>query len=258
MVKTRELVQSGVLPPAKLAELQEQLDDKRDEAILGETLFGSETTEKMTEVQASAMLAAAHRRVERQSAATAARQKLADAGAVARVEVSELQEELARRRQTLELAENQAKLLADLKLMVEAERRAEQMALGTGSRESGIIRYAGNGLFSLADLPTIAGQYERHFHRALPVSAAGQTLLHQSLGLDHRNRVDVALSPGSQEGEWLRALLEKLLIPYLAFRNAIPGAATAPHIHIGPESRRLPAGVGIGGARSGGPGKNRQ
>jgi hypothetical protein len=59
------------------------------------------------------------------------------------------------------------------------------------------------------------------------------------MGLDHRNRVDVALNPETSEGLWLRQLLEKLHIPYLAFRSAVAGAATAPHIHIGTGSSRL-------------------
>ena len=102
-----------------------------------------------------------------------------------------------------------------------------------------MIRYDGNGAFSLGDLTTIEAQYRKRFKRDLPVSAMGQTLVHQALGLDHRNRVDIALSPDQPEGVWLRALLERLHVPYLAFRTAIAGAATAPHIHVGVGSTRL-------------------
>ena len=45
------------------------------------------------------------------------------------------------------------------------------------------------------------------FGRTLPISAFGQTGLHRRLGFDHRNGVDVALSPDSPDG---RALLAKL------------------------------------------------
>lgn len=89
------------------------------------------------------------------------------------------------------------------------------------------------------DLTAISRRFEEHFHHSLPVSALGQTLVHQSMGLDHRNRVDVALSPDQPEGLWLRQLLEMLHVPYLAFRSAVAGAATAPHIHIGTGSTRL-------------------
>jgi hypothetical protein len=128
----------------------------------------------------------------------------------------------------------------ELAQMAEAEKRLEQAAQAApGSAKNVMIRFAGNGLFSLNDLPTISTEFEKQFHSALPVSALGQTLVHQTLGLDHRNRVDVALNPDSPEGVWLRQLLERLHVPYLAFRAAIAGAATAPHIHIGPESTRL-------------------
>lgn len=59
------------------------------------------------------------------------------------------------------------------------------------------------------------------------------------MGLDHRGRVDVALTPDSVEGLWLRRLLENMRIPYLAFKGALAGAATGPHIHIGLGSSRL-------------------
>ncbi len=109
-----------------------------------------------------------------------------------------------------------------------------------------MIRYDGNGHFDLNDMPAITAEYQRKFGQPLPVSAFGQTLLHRSMGLDHRNRVDVALNPDSVEGVWLRRLLERLHIPYLAFRSAVVGAATAPHIHIGPGSTRLILAKGVG------------
>jgi hypothetical protein len=51
--------------------------------------------------------------------------------------------------------------------------------------------------------------------------------------------VDVALNPDQQEGLWLRKYLESRKIPYFAFRAALPGKATGPHIHMGPPSQRL-------------------
>jgi hypothetical protein len=76
------------------------------------------------------------------------------------------------------------------------------------------------------------------FGRTLPVSAFGQTNLHRRLGFDHHNGVDVALSPDSPDG---RALLTKLRgfgFPFIAFRRAVPGVATGPHIHVGNPSPR--------------------
>jgi hypothetical protein len=102
-----------------------------------------------------------------------------------------------------------------------------------------MIRFAGHGVFDISNLPMISENFQKRFHRALPVSALGQTALHASMGLDHHNRVDVALNPDAAEGVWLRQFLERGQIPYLAFRSAVTGAATAPHIHIGLGSNRL-------------------
>jgi hypothetical protein len=107
--------------------------------------------------------------------------------------------------------------------------------------KNSLIRYAGSAAFKLADLPGIEKDFKIQFHHDLPVSAIGQTLVHQSLGLDHTNKVDVALNPEQAEGLWLRQYLEKQHLSYLAFRSAVTGAATAPHIHIGAESSRLVA-----------------
>lgn len=76
------------------------------------------------------------------------------------------------------------------------------------------------------------------FGRTLPVSAFGQTRLHSRLGFDHRNGVDVALSPDSLEGRALLAKLRGFGVPFIAFRKAVPGIATGAHIHVGNPSRR--------------------
>ena len=76
------------------------------------------------------------------------------------------------------------------------------------------------------------------FGRTLPVSAFGQTRLHSRLGFDHRNSVDVALSPDSAEGRALINKLRTMGVPYIAFRRAIPGIATGAHIHVGRPSPR--------------------
>jgi hypothetical protein len=76
------------------------------------------------------------------------------------------------------------------------------------------------------------------FGRTLPVSAFGQTRLHSRLGFDHRNGIDVALSPDSQEGRALLGKLRGFGVPFIAFRKAIPGIATGAHIHVGRPSPR--------------------
>ena len=53
--------------------------------------------------------------------------------------------------------------------------------------------------------------------------------------------MDVGLHPDSLEGRGLIEFLRREDIPFLAFREAIPGVATGPHTHVGNPSRRLSA-----------------
>src|SRR5271165_1176141 len=56
------LVKTGALPPVKIAEAQQNLDDAMDEAVLERTLYGH--LEESSEEQAAEMVAAAQRRVD--------------------------------------------------------------------------------------------------------------------------------------------------------------------------------------------------
>lgn len=240
VARIEALVADGTLPKSSLDEAKAKLADVQDQEILAETLYGEVHVENMSDNDAQQMLAAAQRRVDRQQRIVDERQKLLESGILARSDLAVFQDELDSRKRVLDLARNRVQLMNELRQMADAEQRLERAAQeGVASLKNVMIRYDGNGLFSLNDLPTISTEFEKRFHSPLPVSALGQTLVHQSMGLDHRNRVDVALNPDSIEGVWLRQFLERLHVPYLAFRAAVLGAATAPHIHIGPESTRL-------------------
>ncbi len=240
VARIKVLVDQGTLPKTRLEEAEARLADAQDEAILARTLYGQTRIQDMTASDAEAMMAAAQRRVDRQTQIVKDRKNLLDTGILASAEFTAFQDELDSRKRVLELAQNRMRLLEELRQMAEVESRLERAAQSGQSGLKGVmIRYDGNGLFNLDDLTTISAEFQKHFHRALPVSALGQTLVHQSMGLDHRNRVDVALNPDQPEGVWLRQLLEKLRVPYLAFRSAVAGEATAPHIHIGTGSTRL-------------------
>ena len=110
---------------------------------------------------------------------------------------------------------------------------------GTLSTTSMILRYNGPVSWSPGSLNTIQNFFSAKFGHSLPTSAVGQSLTHNRLGYDHRNAVDVALHPDSTEGRALISYLQLQGIPFLAFRGAIPGVATGPHIHIGNPSHRL-------------------
>ncbi len=240
VTRIRALVDQGTLSKLQLEQAETRLADAQDQAVLSTTLYGQLRLEDMTPDEADAMVAAAQRRVDRQARIVEDRRKLLDSGILARAEFSAYQDELDARQRVLELARNRVKLLADLHEMAENEQRLlHAVQAGAPSPKNVMVRYDGNGLFDLGDLTAISSEFERHFHHPLPISALGQTLVHQSMGLDHRNRVDVALSPDQPEGLWLRSLLERLHVPYLAFRAPVAGAATGAHIHIGTGSTRL-------------------
>ena len=97
----------------------------------------------------------------------------------------------------------------------------------------------GNGRWRLADAARVKDFFLTTFNRPLPLSAFGQSDLHDRWGWDHRNGMDVGLHPDSREGRVLIAFLREQSIPFLAFRSAIPGVATGPHIHIGNRSPRI-------------------
>jgi hypothetical protein len=77
------------------------------------------------------------------------------------------------------------------------------------------------------------------FARPLPVSALGQTPVHDRLGIDHRHALDIAVHPDSEEGRAVIAYLQRQHIPFLAFRGMVPGASTGAHVHVGRTSARV-------------------
>ena len=109
---------------------------------------------------------------------------------------------------------------------------------GSSVRRVAYIRNIGSGNWSLSESVKIENFFAGRFGRHLPVSAYGQSELHNRWGYDHRNALDVALHPDSPEGLALMAYLTSQRIPFLAFRQAVPGSATGPHIHIGRPSSK--------------------
>jgi hypothetical protein len=101
------------------------------------------------------------------------------------------------------------------------------------------LRSYGAGAWSIASASLVDQYFRSRFGRPMPVSAFGQSAVHNRLGYDHSNAVDVPVHPDSAEGQALLAYLRQKGIPYLAFRGAIPGVATGAHIHIGRPSNRF-------------------
>ncbi|HEY3136403.1 MAG TPA: hypothetical protein VGL29_10285 [Blastocatellia bacterium] len=111
--------------------------------------------------------------------------------------------------------------------------------LGAYQTTAALIRYNGPTHWALTDASKVEGFFEKTFHHALPISAYGQTPVHDQLGFDHHNAMDVAVSPDTAEGQSLMTYLRNAGIPFIAFRHAVKGSATGAHIHIGLPSHRL-------------------
>ena len=237
-----QLYEKGAVSRHRLDEAKAMVDDANDDAILRRTLYGVVKIEELSSQQITEMVDAARRRVERMEPRISAKQKLIDAGVIARNEIKDDLQERELRKATLELAESRAKtfelLLDAIRAEEEAVARAEE-ARKEAEKFRPVERYDGRGMFRMAMLAQIERAYEKRFGQSLPISALGNTELHRTMGFDHTDRVDVALTPDSPEGQWLRGYLEANHVPYFAFRSFVPGQATGAHIHIGPPSLRV-------------------
>lgn len=241
-----DLVKAGALPRVRLEEAEEKLADAQDDLILARTLYGELPVQNLSEQMAEDMVEAAQRRVERQIAKLQKAQGLVDQGITAKTSLDAFQEELNLRRMNLNLAHSRAKLIGELAAIaryeqsLQAVQQATRIDPYTDYTFKSMVRYDGSGVFNASkDLKLLQAAFVRKFERSLPISAEGQTAVHDALGFDHRGRIDVAINPNEPEGIWLRRYLETKRIPYYAFRRAIPGKATGAHIHIGPGSIRL-------------------
>src|ERR1044071_2504264 len=105
-------------------------------------------------------------------------------------------------------------------------------------RTSSFTRFIGGPGWNLGEAWKIQRFFSDTFHRELPIAVFGQGAIHERWRLDHRNAMDIQLHPDGAEGQALLNFLQKNGIPYSAFRSAIPGTATGPHIHIGRPSHR--------------------
>jgi hypothetical protein len=126
--------------------------------------------------------------------------------------------------------------------VAQALARLTPLPRGGYEETAGLARFNGAGRWALAvDTPRLQRFFQERFGRALPISAFGQTALHDRMGFDHRNALDVAAHPDSPEGRTLMEHLRALGIPFIAAWGAIPGSASGAHIHVGQPSPRMTA-----------------
>jgi hypothetical protein len=116
--------------------------------------------------------------------------------------------------------------------------RLGPMPKGGLVRTTSFIRYSGVGSWSLSQAGKIESFFQQTFKRPLPIAVFGQGAIHNQWRLDHHKAMDISLNPDEPEGQALINFLQTKGIPFSAFRTAIPGVATGPHIHIGMPSHR--------------------
>ena len=189
------------------------------------------------------VLAIHERELARRNELAELRQDLYERGVLSRREFEEGQRAQLEAQKSVE---DTRRAMSDADRMMSEARTAESLArlapLARGGYEEtpGLVRYNGTAAWSITgDLPRLQQFFLARFGRPLPISALGQTALHDRMGFDHRNALDVAVHPDSPEG---RALMEHLRlagIPFIAAWGAIPGSTSGAHIHVGQPSPRF-------------------
>ena len=166
---------------------------------------------------------------------------LVDRGLIARRDLEVRERAVADARARLDQTWNEAVVAATLitKTLTWETASAARLPPGGEQVTAALIRYRGRRPWTMALTAGLQDFFARTFARTLPISAYGQTAVHDKLGFDHRNAVDLAVHPDSAEGRAVMEWLRKAGLSFIAFRGAVAGAATGAHIHVGEPSQRL-------------------
>ena len=186
--------------------------------------------------------------VTKQTASLEQLRELFNEGLIAKVELDKAEQDLAAAKTKIEQTQNQItnanqlaveiKKAQELASIAKTQRLVKPVLKSINMLGATVMR-SESGHWSLANLPQVQQFFSQSFGHLLPISTIGQSATHNRLGWDHRNSVDIGVHPDSAEGRALMSYLQTSGIPFLAFRAAIPGVATGPHIHIGFPSHRL-------------------
>jgi len=174
---------------------------------------------------------------------TELRQDLFERGVLSRREFEEGQRALAEARKNVDdtrLAIAEADRMTTEARIAGALARLRPLERGGYHEAPGLVRYNGPAEWSLSvGAALLQKWFASQFGRVLPISSFGQTALHDRMGLDHRNALDVAVHPDSAEGRALMGYLRAAGIPFIAAWGAIPGSASGAHVHVGQPLPRL-------------------
>lgn len=236
--KTEQTKTNQKKPPQKKAQARptDELARLREEFIKATNDYKA-SLEKLRESYQKSLLKAEAELTKSQElfAAGLISRKVVEAGEAA---VAEAKNKVADVDRRMLSADSQ---IAGTLLEAEAEKRlAKSKPLRKGGmiRTALLIRYNGGAVWALAEAWKVQRFFLDAFKKPLPVAVFGQGSIHDRWRLDHRNAMDVSLHPDGPEGQALLGFLRANGIPFLAFREAIPGTATGPHIHIGRPSHR--------------------
>lgn len=240
MIARRELFELGRAALASLALLSAARADAGADAV-PEALAELERRTREYEDSLARLVALEEQALARATASAERYRALHAQELVARKEVESAERAAVEARERLD--ETRSELEASRRILVEAQALGRLAALpdvrpGEERSTPEALEYAGVSAWTLAQVESLERFFVARFRRPLPVSAVGQTALHDRLGFDHRNALDVAVHPDSPEG---RALLDHLRargIPFLAFRGPLAGVSTGAHVHVGAASPR--------------------
>ena len=179
--------------------------------------------------------------VEKLTKSTDLLRQLEADGLIARVELEKAEQELTAAKTRVEETQKAEELAKKADALAKANPPVKSFVKPTlmPLNKSATVMRSTAGSWSLSNLGMVQQFFSQTFGRALPTSTIGQSATHNRMGWDHRHAVDVGLHPDSNEGRALIAYLQNSGIPFIAFRGAIPGVSTGPHIHIGSPSHRL-------------------
>jgi hypothetical protein len=223
--------------PSKKASAKDELEKSRDEFVRLTEEYKKSLKELMGFYKKD---------VERAEEKAAKLKELYAQGLVSRRDVEDSEQATTEAKAKIAEAEKQMRAADEqvAEMMVEAKAleemaKAPPPAKGRLTTTTSYIRYSGAGSWLLSESWKIQQFFLQKFGRQLPVSTYGQSALHNRWSLDHRNAMDVGVHPDSPEGQALMGFLRANGIPFAAFRGAIPGSSTGPHIHIGLPSHRF-------------------
>ena len=175
--------------------------------------------------------------VEKLTKSTDLLRQLYSEGLIARMELEKAEQELTAAKQRVEETEKAQELATKAQELAKVKQLVKPTLMPL--KKTATVMRSTTGSFSFANLAPIQQFFSNTFGKPLPTSTIGQSATHNRMGWNHRNAVDVGLHPDSAEGRALISYLQSAGIPFLAFRGAIPGVSTGPHIHIGNPSNRL-------------------